>query len=537
MKKFNKILNILLFSIIFLFVLSSVSAENIDSNAIDMDDNIILDEMEIPDDVGNSSYNIEDKPAVDDLELIRINEYDYQTDKNLNISSISSLTPVYAQIYTNTVYQTEKFSIYFVDSNGDRLSLNNQPVYFNVNGATYLRYSNEYGISSLNINLAAVSSNYTMTFWYNGNNQYSSFAYTAPLHVIQKSVILTPLSTTVVRGDGYYVKLTDEFNIPISNKNVTININGVNYKRTTNANGVSKLNINLNPSTYTIISSFESQLGYSSHSQIVKSLTVISNNNLQSVVLTPQNSIIKLGTKFKVKLTNSNNVPLANKNVLITINGVTYNKVTDSSGIAGLNINLNGTYQVVINFNGDSSYKSTSTYKLIRSFNPVTDKEYTSSDGSIANYKTSYNYYDNYNYNYITNLASQLTRTCSDDLEKSIAITNYVKCVAYEDYGNAKNSALNALLIYKGNCVDQTSILVALSRAADLPVRYVRGIQSGSTTTGHAWGQICIDNYWVFSDPSSYEDFGEWHNTWNYYNLEYLINWIQPTNPYGLNYN
>ena len=206
MKKFNKILYILLFSIIFLFVLSSVSAENIDSNAIDMDDNIILDEMEIPDDVGNSSYKIEDKPAVDDLELIRINESDYQTDKNLNISSISSLTPVYAQIYTNTVYQTEKFSIYFVDSNGDRLSLNNQPVYFNINGATYLRYSNEYGISSLNINLAAVSSNYTMTFWYNGNNQYSSFAYTAPLHVIQKSVILTPLSTTVVRGDGYYVK-------------------------------------------------------------------------------------------------------------------------------------------------------------------------------------------------------------------------------------------------------------------------------------------------------------------------------------------
>jgi len=349
---------------------------------------------------------------------------------------------------------------------------------------------------------------------------------------------LTPLSTTVVQGEGYYVKLTDEFNIPIYNKDVTITVNGRLYKRTTDANGVSKLNINLPLGTYSIASSFESQLGYSSYSQIVKSLTVISNNNLQSVVLTPQNSIVELGTKFKVKLTNSNNVALANKNVVITVNGVSYNRVTDSSGIVGLNINtLKGTYQVVINFNGDSSYKPNSAYKLIHSFNPVTDKKYTSADEPISNYISSYNYYDNYNYNYITNLASQLTSTCSDDLEKSIAITNYVKYVKYVNYGNAKNTALNALLINEGNCVDQTSILVALSRAANLPVRYVRGLHLGSTSEGHTWGQICINNYWIFSDPSAHEDFGKWHDSWNYYNIEYLKDWIPPQNPYGLNYN
>ena len=56
----------------------------------------------------------------------------------------------------------------------------------------------------------------------------------------------------------------------------------------------------------------------------------------------------KDGTKYSVKLCDLDGNIMPNKNVAITINGVTYNKVTDSNGVAYLNINLNpGKYEVI----------------------------------------------------------------------------------------------------------------------------------------------------------------------------------------------
>lgn len=68
-----------------------------------------------------------------------------------------------------------------------------------------------------------------------------------------------------------------------------------------------------------------------------------------------------VGEYFKVKLSDTNNAPLANKKVTFTVNGVSYSKSTDSSGIASLQIRLkDGTYSIVSKFSGDSKYKVSS---------------------------------------------------------------------------------------------------------------------------------------------------------------------------------
>ena len=68
-----------------------------------------------------------------------------------------------------------------------------------------------------------------------------------------------------------------------------------------------------------------------------------------------------VGDYFKVKLSDENNKTLANTKVTFTVNGVSYNKNTDSSGIASLQIRLNdGTYNIVSKFAGNSNYKATS---------------------------------------------------------------------------------------------------------------------------------------------------------------------------------
>ncbi|WP_462315631.1 hypothetical protein [Methanobrevibacter sp.] len=60
-------------------------------------------------------------------------------------------------------------------------------------------------------------------------------------------------------------------------------------------------------------------------------------------------------SKVSFKLT-SNNKALANKPVTIKINGVYYNKVTDSNGVASVSVNLKkGTYTAKCKFNGDNS--------------------------------------------------------------------------------------------------------------------------------------------------------------------------------------
>ena len=62
---------------------------------------------------------------------------------------------------------------------------------------------------------------------------------------------------------------------------------------------------------------------------------------------------------FHAYLLDSNNNPLVNKTVHITINEITYNKTTDINGHVSLSINLNsGNYTIFTFFEGDEYYKS-----------------------------------------------------------------------------------------------------------------------------------------------------------------------------------
>ena len=68
----------------------------------------------------------------------------------------------------------------------------------------------------------------------------------------------------------------------------------------------------------------------------------------------------KDGSKFKVTLKDSNKKAIKNAKIKIAINGVTYNKVTDSKGTASINLNLkSGNYVVLTTFDGTGKYEKT----------------------------------------------------------------------------------------------------------------------------------------------------------------------------------
>ena len=61
----------------------------------------------------------------------------------------------------------------------------------------------------------------------------------------------------------------------------------------------------------------------------------------------------KDGSKYDATVLDSQGKPLANQNVVFNVNGVFYNKITDSNGVASLNINLmKGEYIITSMWNG-----------------------------------------------------------------------------------------------------------------------------------------------------------------------------------------
>ena len=65
----------------------------------------------------------------------------------------------------------------------------------------------------------------------------------------------------------------------------------------------------------------------------------------------------KNGTKLSGKLLDNNSNPIINQTVSININGMSYNKITDSNGTFGMNINLEpNVYNFTVAYNGSDIY-------------------------------------------------------------------------------------------------------------------------------------------------------------------------------------
>ena len=107
----------------------------------------------------------------------------------------------------------------------------------------------------------------------------------------------------------------------------------------------------------------------------------------------------------------------------------------------------------------------------------------------------------------IKELAKKLTSSLKTDLEKGKKLFAWVRDnIQYERYSNTRRGAVKTLQSKMGNCVDQSHLLIALSRAAGIPARYVNGGNCKFTSgyvAGHVWTQLYINNKWVVADTTS----------------------------------
>ena len=224
----------------------------------------------------------------------------------------------------------------FRDSNGKYLD-DGTAVQFNINGVLYNRkVSGNKGLAKLNLNLEQGEYIITATNLKTGEMSSNN------IKIIPRIIENYNLTKYYRNASQYTVKLIGEDGNAVgAGVNVTFNINGVFYTRTTNASGIAKLNINLEAGDYIITAEYGG-------CRVSNKITILP-------VLSASNLIKKYGTpdQFVAKLVDGQGKAFAGQKVQFNINGVMYYRTTDDNGQARLNINLQpGEYIITSSYGG-----------------------------------------------------------------------------------------------------------------------------------------------------------------------------------------
>ena len=276
----------------------------------------------------------------------------FEGNENYNPSSavnfITVNTTIISKDLTKVYGNNTKFTTQFLKSNGAKLK--NTNITFTINNVNYTYTTNNKGIIKLSVNWLPGLYNLTIL---NPMTQERSF---------YKITILPPIiSSNLVK----YYRNDSHFKVKVlgldgqalgANETVLFTVKGVTYTRYSDSDGCAQLEINLYPGEYEITTSHN---------------TYSCTNNIS--VLSPYGKIGDLvkycrnETQFRVLILGPTGTHAgANENVQFTINGVTYNNVTDFRGYAMLTINLQpGVYNITTRYNGYNCYNTVTVLSRI----------------------------------------------------------------------------------------------------------------------------------------------------------------------------
>ena len=234
-----------------------------------------------------------------------------------------------------------RFYAKFTDSTGKAIA--NKEIRFNINGVFYTKKTDKDGMADLGIMLRPGS--YILTAYNPVTGEEKGFNITVKSLIMQNDLTKYYLNAsrfeaTVYNKDGSLAV----------NKEVTFNINGVFYTKTTDKNGVASLGIALRPGNYTITTMYDG-------------LDIGNKVSVLSTLVTKDLSMKYLdGSNFTALTLDGQGKPLANQNVSFNVNGVFYHKVTNKEGIASLGIRLMSGEYIITSYWND--FQTGNTIKI-----------------------------------------------------------------------------------------------------------------------------------------------------------------------------
>ena len=258
---------------------------------------------------------------------VNLNSGNYTATVTVNETKLTAKITVLSTINgKNIVKIFHNATQYYVtarDSNGNYLPENTE-IDFNINGVFYKRkVTGDKGLAKLNINL--IPNTYIITAYNTVTGERTSNNIT----VLSRLTENKNITMYEKNGTKYTVRVLDETGKAVgAGENVTFNINGVLYTRTTDSNGYAALNINLMSGNYIITAMY-------GDSKVANNIKILPR-------LVASNLIKKYGTpdQFKAQLLDSKGNPVVGEKITFNINGIFYYRPTDADGFAKLNINL-----------------------------------------------------------------------------------------------------------------------------------------------------------------------------------------------------
>ena len=246
--------------------------------------------------------------------------YEDNIGKNQTTAHVTIRQTAFGEDIVKYFKNDTQFYASFLGTDGNPLK--NSNVQFNINGVFYTRTTNEKGVARLNINLEPGKYIITSTNLVSGEMVSNS---------IQVKSVLFEYDDIVKyyrNGTQYTIKVVNGQGNPLSGANVTFNINGVFYTRTTNESGIAKLNINLNPGDYIITADYKGE-------RISNSIMILDRVVTDDLLMNYRD-----GSKFEATMLDEQGNILLGENLTFNINGVFYNRTADENGKISLNINL-----------------------------------------------------------------------------------------------------------------------------------------------------------------------------------------------------
>ena len=193
-----------------------------------------------------------------------------------------------------------------------------------------------------------VPGNHTLTVYYSGDNRYDSLTAEYNLNVTKSTVailVVKDLEKYFKGSEQLEAILTNCLGKPIVNGTVVFTINGRDYVKYTNENGSAFMGIGLIPGKYNITVKFNGNEEYDPATANA-TVTVMSTAVGCDIV-----KMFRNATHYSALFLDSNGNPLVNAAVKFNINGVFYTKITNSEGIATLNIQLLPAEYIITNYN------------------------------------------------------------------------------------------------------------------------------------------------------------------------------------------
>ena len=265
----------------------------------------------------------------------------------INVLSSQDLTRTILSGY----FDGNVYKVVLIDEDGNLLS--NRQIIFKINNESLTNITNSDGVAS--IDLGFIAGTYDLEARFLGDNTYKKSS-TKDSTIISGNLTYLfafDLVKYYRNGTQFYAQLLDFAGRPLSNKTISIEINGTKYANITDNGGWVSLTIDFKPGFYEVTSAYISQ--NANETVYAKSTITV----LSTIIGNDMVKYYRNATQFYVQLLKGDGTPISNTTISFNLSGVFYKSLSNENGIAKLNIdNLPGIYNLTVQNPYDGLLKS-----------------------------------------------------------------------------------------------------------------------------------------------------------------------------------